>query len=405
MTRSTEEENLTDAYPLVPRFSKQGYSTEEVQLRREWTEKQTQTELTHIGAHSVDGPSMRGNIENAIGAVQVPLGIAGPLLVRGEYAEGVFYVPLATTEGALVRSYERGMMAITRSGGAVVRLSIEGNRACPVFSFKDVEDANRFCNEIREHFSVLRTVAESTTSHGRLVEIQARQIGRDAIVEFQYDTADAHGMNMISKATDAACKWLVARYNVQRYYVLTGGSSEKRASSVLFRGGKGKHVTAGCCIPAAVLRNYLQTTAQAIFHMWQRTLLAQIQAGVVGFNGHFANGLSAIFIACGQDVANVTNCAVGLTVFDVMENGDLYAAVTLPSLCIGTVGGGTAIGTSRECLNLMDCYGTDKSAKFAEIIAAAILAGELSFGAALASGSFVDAHERYGRNRPDPKTT
>jgi hydroxymethylglutaryl-CoA reductase (NADPH) len=209
-------------------------------------------------------------------------------------------------------------------------------------------------------------------------------------------------MNMVSKATERACEWLADKFEVERFYVLSGGSSEKRASSGLFRGGKGKHVVAGVNIPANLVRSYLKTTPEQIFHMWHRTLLAQLQAGVVGFNGHFANGLAAIFIACGQDVANVTNCSVGITNFDVTSCGGLYASVTLPSLTIGTVGGGTGLGTSRECLEMLDCYGNGKSDKFAEIIAATLLAGELSFGAALASGGFVEAHESYGRNRPTP---
>ena len=400
MSGSIEDKHSRESFPLVPRFSKQGFTTNEIKMRREWLQNLAATELGQVGAYSLDSESMRGNIENAIGTVQVPLGVAGPLKIEGEHAHGTFYVPLATTEGALVRSYERGMMAVTRSGGVHVRVSSEGNRACPIFSFECVESSHRFCSQLKDHFCSIKEIAESTTKHGRLVHIHARQIGRDAVVDFQYDTADAHGMNMVSKATDAVCSWLIEQFDIVKYYVLTGGSSEKRASAALFQGGKGKHVTAGLCLPANIVRSYLKTTPKNIFHMWQRTLLAQIQAGVLGFNGHYANGLAAIFIACGQDVANVTNSAVGITNFDVMENGDLYASVTLPSLTVGTIGGGTGLGTGRECLNLLDCYGAGKATKFAEIIAATILAGELSFGAALASGGFVEAHETYGRNRP-----
>lgn len=400
MSNTVEKQDTSGYCGLVPRVSKQSFSADDVKLRREWLQDCTGTNLKHIGSYSIDSDSMRGNIENAVGAVQVPLGVAGPLLVEGEHARGHFYVPLATTEGALVRSYERGMMAITRSGGAVVRVSSEGNCACPIFSFDSIESAHLFCSQLHDHFSTIKAVAESTTEHGKLLDLKVRQIGKDAILDFLFDTGDAHGMNMVSRATDAACRWLEKQFEVQKYYVLTGGSSEKRASATLFRGGKGKHVTAGLCIPAKIVQSYLRTTPQQIFHMWQRTLLAQLQAGALGFNGHFANGLTAIFIACGQDVANVTNCAVGITNFDITNRGDLYASVTLPSLTIGTVGGGTGLGTCRECLNLLGCYGEGKSAKFAEIIAASILAGELSFGAALASGGFVDAHEKYGRNRP-----
>lgn len=389
-----------ESLQLVPRFSQQGYTQGDVDRRRSWLQDRCGNELSHIGTFSLDSRSMRGNIENPIGVAQVPLGVAGPLLVKGEHADGVFYVPMATTEGALVRSYERGMMAITRSGGATVRIASDGNRACPLFSLESVEQAHCFATNLAGLFSKIKAVAESTTNHGKLLDIQTRQIGRDVVLDFQYDTANAHGMNMISKATEAACEWLIGQFDVQRYYVLTGGSSEKRASSTLFRGGKGKYVTAGLCVPERIVHDYLHTTPSHMHHMWQRTMLAQLNAGAVGYNGHYANGMAAMFIACGQDVANVANCAEGITNFEITENGDFHASITLPALTVGTVGGGTGLGTSHECLSSLGCAGPGKSRKFAEIIAATILAGELSFGAALASGEFVHAHEKYGRNRP-----
>jgi hydroxymethylglutaryl-CoA reductase (NADPH) len=135
--------------------------------------------------------------------------------------------------------------------------------------------------------------------------------------------------------------------------------------------------------------------------MWHHTMLGHVQANAVGYNGHYANGLTAIFIACGQDVANVANAAVGITNFEVTDEGDLYASVTLPSLTVATVGGGTGLGTSRECLAMLGCAGSGQAAKLAEIVTATLLAGELSMGAAIASSEFVEAHETYGRNRPN----
>ena len=402
---SVVQEPKPDTSPeLIPRFTSQGYSREDVDRRRRWIEERSGRSLSHVGAHSIDSLAMRGNIENPIGVAQVPLGVAGPMHVDGEHAFGVFYVPLATTEGALVRSYERGMMAITRAGGAVVRVANDGNRASPVFSFKDVVFAHDFAASLEQHFAQLKTIAESTTSHGKLVQIKCRVMGRDVVVDFDYHTADAHGMNMIAKATEAACEWIVRQFEVEHCYVLSGGSSEKRASASLFRGGKGKHVTAGVLLPPRIVHSHLHTTPNRMQHMWQRTLMAQLQAGANGYNGHYANGLAALFIACGQDVANVANCAVGYTNFDVTEDGALYASVTLPSLTVASVGGGTALGTSAQCLAMLDCDGPGKALKFAEITAATILAGELSFGAALASGEFVNAHEQYGRNPPANKT-
>jgi hydroxymethylglutaryl-CoA reductase (NADPH) len=220
------------------------------------------------------------------------------------------------------------------------------------------------------------------------------------IVNFCYSTGDAQGMNMIVKATEAACRLVLSRGLARRFYVFSGYSSEKRAAGVLLAGGKGKRVVAGALVPAGVVKSYLHTTPGRLVDMWHRTVVGHVQANAVGYNGHYANGLAAVFIACGQDVANVANSSVGITNFEATPEGDLYASVTLPSLTVATVGGGTGLGTGRECLEMLGCAGAGRAAKFAEIVAATLLAGELSMGAAIASGEFVQAHETYGRNRP-----
>ncbi len=387
---------------LVPRFEEQGYAEEAVAARRRWVEERTGARLAHVGAGSLPGETLRGNIENPVGTVQVPLGVAGPLKVEGEHARGTFYVPLATTEGALVRSYERGMVTLSRAGGATVRMLADENRVSPVFVFDGVAEAAVFARALPALFDSLKAEAESTTRHGRLLRVEPRAVGREVAVHFVYWTADAHGMNMIVKATDRACRWLVGEGHAGPYYLFSGAESEKRASGSLFAGGKGKKVMAGARIPPRLVRAYLHTTPEGMADLWHRTVLGHLQAGALGYNGHFANGLTALFIACGQDVANVANSAVGVTSFEVLPGGDLYASVTLPSLTVATVGGGTGLGTARECLEMLGCAGEGGAPKLAEIAAAMVLAGELSMGAAIASGEFVDAHETYGRNRPDP---
>jgi hydroxymethylglutaryl-CoA reductase (NADPH) len=385
---------------LVPRFEEQGYGAEAIAARRRWVEERTGAQLQHVGSFSVPGEAMRGNVENPVGAAQVPLGIAGPLHLAGEHAHGHFYVPLATTEGALVRSYERGMVAITRSGGATARLLADENRLTPVFLFDGIAEAAEFARELPSHFEALRAAAESTTRHGRLLRVEPRPLGREVMVHFVYSTGDAHGMNMIVKATDKACQWLVANGRAPRYFVFSGMESEKRASGSLFAGGKGKKVIAGARLPARVVRAWLHSTPHDMAELWRHTVLGHIHGGALGYNGHFANGLTALFIACGQDVANVANSAVGITTLEETPEGDLYASVTLPALTVATVGGGTGLGTARECLEMLGCAGAGGAPKLAEIAAATLLAGELSMGAAIASGEFVDAHETYGRNRP-----
>ncbi len=389
------------AVELVPRFEDQGYGAEQVAARRLWLEKKSGSTLTHVGGFTIPSDEMRGNIENPMGAAQVPLAVAGPLVVCGEHAAGTFYVPMATTEGALVRSYERGMVTLTKAGGAACRVHIDENRVSPVFPFAGVEQAHAFCGSLPGHLPELRRQVEATTRHGKLLRVECRPVGRQVIVNFCFSTGDAHGMNMIVKAADRACRWIVENTAAERYQIFSGYNSEKRASGVLFAGGKGKKVTAGARIPARLLRAYLHVDAEQMAEMWRHTMIGHLQAGALGYNGHYANGLTALFIACGQDVANVANSAVGITTFEPAGEGDLYASVTLPSLTVATVGGGTGLGTARECLGMLDCVGQGKARKLAEIVAATVLAGELSMGAAIASGEFVDAHETYGRNRPD----
>jgi hydroxymethylglutaryl-CoA reductase (NADPH) len=393
-----------DALDLVPRLRGQGYAPEQVARRRAWVERRTGARLHHVGSSSLPSTTLRGNVENPVGAAQVPLGVAGPLRVNGQHARGVFYVPLATTEGALVRSYERGMMTLSRAGGAATRVYLDENRVSPIFQLADVEAAHDFALRLPHDLAALRAAAEATTRHGRLLRVECFPVGRRVIVHFCYATADAHGMNMIVKATDAACRRVAERYDVGRRYALSGLSCEKRASGSLFAGGKGKKVVAGARVPAALARAYLHAAPADLCDLWHATMLAHVHAHTVGYNGHCANGLTALFIACGQDVANVVNAATGLTAFELTDDGDLYASVTLPSLTVGTVGGGTGLGTARECLEMIGCFGRGKAPKFAEIVAATLLAGELSMAAALASGEFVAAHEEYGRNRPEGRS-
>ncbi|HEX8634196.1 MAG TPA: hydroxymethylglutaryl-CoA reductase [Pyrinomonadaceae bacterium] len=389
------------ALALVPRMKGQGYAPEHVERRRAWVEEKTGCRLVHVGAHSVPGEEMRGNVENPIGAAQMPLGVAGPLVVNGEHANGAFYVPLATTEGALVRSYERGMAALARSGGATVRIHADENRVSPIFSFEGVSEAHDFALTLDAQFDSIRAEAEATTRHGRLLRLECHPIGRECIVNFCYHTADAQGMNMIVKATEAACRWIMRHSRARRFHVFSGFSSEKRATGSLLAGGKGKKVVAGALLPAKVIGAYLHTTPARLADMWRQTMLGHVQANAIGYNGHYANGLAAVFIACGQDVANIVNSSVGITNFETTSEGDCYVSVTLPALTVATVGGGTGLGTSRECLEMLGCAGTGRAAKFAEIVAATLLAGEISMGAAIASGEFVQAHETYGRNRPE----
>jgi hydroxymethylglutaryl-CoA reductase (NADPH) len=291
------------------------------------------------------------------------------------------------------------MVALTKAGGVQTAVLADENQTAPAFFFDDVTQASTFSDWLDDHLADLRQVAATTTRHGRLVNLKCYQTGRQVIVNFGFRTGDAQGMNMIVRATDAVCHWIQDVYPGTRYFLFSGLCGEKRASGFLMTRGKGKRVTAGALLPNDVLRLYLHTTADQMFRVWQATVIGNIQAGAIGYTGHAANGLAAIFIATGQDVANVVNSSCAITVFEPRTDG-LHVSVTLPALSVATVGGGTGLPTPREALRIMDCIGTGKASKLAEIVAATILGGEVSMGAAIASGEFVGAHERYGRNRP-----
>ena len=201
---------------LVPRMKAQGYTRQDVDRRRAWLEAKTGCRFPHISSYSIASEEMRGNIENPIGTTQMPLGVAGPLLVHGTHARGTFYVPLATTEGALVRSYERGMVALSRAGGASARVYMDENRVSPVFLFQDVSEAHDFVQQISKDFDAIRDEAGSSTRHGELLRLECYPIGREVIVNFCYFTADAQGMNMIAKATEQACQWIMRHSGAQR---------------------------------------------------------------------------------------------------------------------------------------------------------------------------------------------
>jgi hydroxymethylglutaryl-CoA reductase (NADPH) len=383
---------------LAPRFRDRDYAAESLARRRQWLQSRTGSPANHIANISFDPEILRGNIENAIGVAQVPLGIAGPLMIQGERAHGTFYVPLATTEGALIRSYERGMVTLTHSGGAQALIAKDENHIAPVFEFPDVLTASRFTKWVEQHAAEIRTHAEATTRHGKLLAANCHLTGRQVMVELRFHTGDAQGMNLIVKAADAVCRW-IAREQQARFLLFSGLCSEKRAGAgVLFR-GKGKTAVAGALLPHRVLKQCLHVTAEELVHVWHATIAGQVRAGAVGLGAHAANGLAALFIATGQDVATLPHAACAITNFELDMNG-VYASVTLPGLSIATVGGGTGLPTQREALELLGCYGADKARKFAEITAATVLAGEISMAAALASGDFAAAHERYGRNRP-----
>jgi hydroxymethylglutaryl-CoA reductase (NADPH) len=390
-----------DESPLAPRIPG-GNSVAAGDVDNRWN-------LVDIGASSrrallnreqgEDLAHYQQNIENCIGTVKVPVGLAGPLRVRGMFASGDYYIPLATTEATLVASYSRGARAISEAGGCVSILLHEGMRRTPGFALRSLGDAGLFAIWCIEHSEELRAAAATTTQHGELIDIGMAVEGNHVYLILDYTTGDASGQNMVTIATQAVCEHIMEQATVrpELFFVEANLSGDKKATAHSFITVRGKKVSAEVTLPAELVAARLHTTPRDLERYWKMSAIGAIQSGAIGVQGHFANALAALYIACGQDPACVAESAVGVTRFDVTDNGDLYAAVTLPSIVVGTVGGGTALPSQRACLEIMGLAGEGKAQALAEVCGALALAGELSIAAALCSGEFTHAHHKLAR--------
>jgi hydroxymethylglutaryl-CoA reductase (NADPH) len=343
------------------------------------------------------------NVENFIGTVKVPIGLAGPLRVNGLHARGDFYVPLATTEAALVASYSRGSSLLTEAGGCTALVLNEGVSRTPGFAFETLHDAALFVAWASHSIDVFRTVAEDTTRHGRLVDMQLTVEGNHVYLGLEFVTGDASGQNMVTIAAEAICRYVDLHCPVRpRYWFVEANmSGDKKATSHSFMSVRGKKVSAEVVVPAELVQRRLHTTPSRMLDYARMSVFGGVMSGSIGVQGHYANGLAALFIACGQDAATVAEAAVGVTRFEATADGGLYVAVTLPNLIVGTVGGGTGLPSQKACLDILGLAGLGQARAFAEVAAALALAGELSIIGALAAGHFTAAHQRLARGRQE----
>ncbi|HJR90112.1 MAG TPA: hydroxymethylglutaryl-CoA reductase [Aeromicrobium sp.] len=385
----------------IPRDPTDDYGREAIEQRQAFIRENTGSPLKHTSAYSLDPATLPGNIENFFGVAQVPIGLAGPLLVNGEHAQGEFFVPLATTEGTLVASYSRGMKLCRLAGGITTTVVDDRMQRAPVFTFPSAREARDFAAWLDEHFTEIAAAAEETTSSGKLLDIQKFSASKLLYTRFNYSTGDAAGQNMTGKATFNACAWIKRNYPGELHFVLEGQfATDKKTSVVNMLHTRGKRVVAEITLPAELVNEQMRVTTDKLFAARLRGQLGAIMSVTNNNGNHSANGITAVFIATGQDVANVAESSALYGFTELLPNGDLYASVTLPSLIIATYGGGTGLATQRECLELLGCYGTGKVRKLAEIIAATVLAGELSLGSAVVAEEWVQAHDDLGRNRP-----
>jgi hydroxymethylglutaryl-CoA reductase (NADPH) len=385
----------------IPRDRENDYTREAAEARRAFLERQTGVALEHVSRYSFDPSIVTGNVEQFIGVAQVPIGIAGPLLVDGEHAQGECYVPLATAEGTLVASYNRGMKLLREAGGVKATVMDDAMQRAPAFVFDSAREARAFGEWLTEHFDEIREAAEATTRSGHLRDIEQYSASRMLFTRFNYTTGDAAGQNLSGKATQAACDWIVANHpQVDHYFLESNFATDKKSSQVNMLRTRGKRVVAEATIPGELIEKHMHSTSELLFRARQVSNLGGFMSGVNNNGAHSANGITALFIATGQDVANVAESSAAFVHAELRANGDYYYSVTIPSLIVATYGGGTGLATQRECLELLGCYGKGKVRRLAEIVAATVLCGELSLGSAIVAEEWVAAHDLYGRNRP-----
>lgn len=372
-------------------------------VERRWRLLSTSPESREalLGAQTLDTlEQFRGSVENCIGALQVPIGLAGPLHIEGAHAHGDYYLPLATTEAALVASYSRGAQLISEAGGCAALVLAEGIGRSPGFAFASLREAARFAEWALAQRLVFNGCVAAATSHGRLKELRAVIEGNHVYLHLDFLTGDAAGQNMVTLATEAICAYILAESPIQPdYWFLEANySGDKKASARSFVGVRGRRVSAEVTVPAELVRRRLHTTPERMADYFRMGALGGVLSGTLGAQGHYANGLAALYLATGQDVACVAESAVGVTRMEVTTDSDLYAAVTLPSVIVGTVGGGTNLPGQRACLELMGLAGPGHAAALAEVCAGLCLAGELSLIGALCAGQFASAHRKLARD-------
>jgi hydroxymethylglutaryl-CoA reductase (NADPH) len=384
----------------IPRDKKNDYSREMASQRTAFIAAMTDTKLDTVSSYTIDPAVTQGNIENFVGTAQVPIGIAGPLTMVGEHAKGDFYIPMATTEGTLVASYSRGMRVINACGGARTTVVKHSMQRAPVFMFDNALDAREFGKWLNENIDSIRGVVKTSSRTARLTEIEQYAVANMLYTRFCYETGDAAGQNMTGKATLFACEWIKANHPLKPRFVLSGNlDTDKKHSMMNMIQTRGKRVIAEFTLKRDVAKELLRIDTELLYRFRQIAYVGTMQAGAAYAGAHSANGIAAMFIATGQDAANVSESHAGLNYGELLDNGDFYWSVTLPAMICATYGGGTALPTQRECLEMMDCYGTGKADKLAEIIAAVVLAGDVSLSSAILAHEWVSSHEKMGRNR------
>lgn len=347
----------------------------------------------------IEPSKLAGSIEGLLGFARVPLGVAGPVRINGRAAQGEFFVPLATSEGTLVASFQHAFNAMNRCGGASAVCGEQQVSRGPCFEFDSLTAAHEFAARVTSLMPDLQAVAATTSRYCRLRKLHTSVVGNTVYVLFEYATGDAAGQNMVTLATQEVCKRILldAPQAPRSWLMESMLSGDKRATPMAFRSARGRNVSAELVLQPKQLSRYWRTDAEQMERAWRQAVNGAAQTGAIGLQGNVANALAALFIACGQDVACVAEATTALTRVERTRTGELYFSITLPNLIVGTVGGGTYLPTARECLSMLGCNGAGHVQKFAEICSVVALAGEIALVGAMAGGQFASAHASGGR--------
>jgi len=382
-----------------------GDSTRAVKVRRDYVQKKLDKpgvldtlQYEHYNYEEVLGQCC----ENVIGVVQIPVGVAGPIAVDGHE----YFLPMATTEGALVASATRGCKAILESGGASTQVLRDGMTRAPVLSANSAAECAEVARWLEANIDDVKTAFNSTSNFARLQSVTPFVAGRNIFLRFRATTGDGMGMNMVGKGTDKALSFLLEKFPHLRVVALSGNvCTDKKPSAINWIEGRGKSVVAEAVIPRSVVEKTLKTTPEAIVEVnIAKNLVGSAIAGSIGGqNAHASNIVTAMYLALGQDPAQNVESSTCMTTMEMTESGDLYAAVSMPSIEVGTIGGGTILSPQSASLRLLGVKGSDaaepgKNARqLARLIASGVLAGELSLIAALSSGHLISAHMALNR--------
>ncbi len=372
------------------------HSAEAMATRRKWLAEVTGQEISE---HGLDAPEkLRGLIENQIGEVTLPLAIAGPLSIHGSFGDGLFYVPLCALEGTLALSMTRGLYLTHLNGGIHTQHIGQKLNRSPVFFLPSIREINDFSQWLDKHIESIRVAAEAKSNHARLVNIEKIPHHGKMLLNFIFTTGDAAGQNMVTICTQEACQYICAHYPKPISFLIESNyAGDKNAAQYNLVTGRGHSVVAQCHLQERYIRRVLHSDIQTMISYRNNFVSSSLLAGVLGLNAHAANALAAIYIATGQDAACVAENCTAYSEYEVTEKGELFASLHMPSITVGTVGGGTRLAQQRANLSLIGCTGDNSAVQFAEIIGACVLALELSLLGAVTSNEFTQAHIHYGR--------